>query len=125
MSKRSWPTMFRDAFRGIGLAMTSERSFKVHLPMALAVVAAGLFFRVNAYEWLALVLCIALVMTAELVNTGIERLARAVTKEQNEHVGAALDISAGAVLMAAIGAVTCGLIIFVPHMLAWLAPRTP
>jgi diacylglycerol kinase (ATP) len=125
MSHRSWLTMFRDAFRGIGLAVTSERSFKVHLPMALAVIALGFFFKVSTHEWLVLVLCIALVMTTELVNTGIERLAKAVTKEHNEHVRAALDISAGAVLTAAIGAVVCGLIIFVPHLLAWIVPRTP
>jgi diacylglycerol kinase len=119
MTERSWPTMFRDAFRGIREAVLGERAFRVHVPMAVAVVAAGWFFAVDRYEWLALVICIALVVTAELLNSGLERMAKAVTADRNVHVGAALDIAAGAVLAASIGAVVCGLIIFVPHLLHW------
>lgn len=111
--------MFQDAFRGIREGMLGERAFKVHLSVAVAVIGAGWFFRVSATEWLMLVLCIALVMSLELINSGLERLAKAVTQERNVHVGAALDIAAGAVLMASLGAVTCGLIIFVPYLLRW------
>jgi diacylglycerol kinase len=42
-----------------------------------------------------------------------------VTRERNVHVGAALDIAAGAVLVASIGAVICGIVIFVPHAVNW------
>jgi diacylglycerol kinase len=49
-------------------------------------------------------------------------MAKAVTQERNVHVGAALDIAAGAVLFAAIGAVVCGLMIFVPYAVAWWFP---
>ena len=112
--------MFRDAFRGIRVGVLGERSFAVHIPAAIAVVAAGVFFNVTTTEWLVLVLCIALVMTAELLNTALEHLAKAVTRERNVHVGAALDIAAGAVLVASIGAVICGAVIFVPHAWEWL-----
>jgi diacylglycerol kinase len=119
MPHRSWVTMFRDAFRGIREGMLGERAFAVHLPMAAAVVAAAAFFNVAPSEWLVLVLCIALVITAELLNSALERMAKAVTQERNVHVGAALDIAAGAVLFASLGAVACGLMIFIPHAIAW------
>jgi diacylglycerol kinase len=125
MPHRSWLTMFRDAFRGIREGVLGERAFAVHLPMAIAVVAAAAFFRVTSIEWLLLVLCITLVITAELLNSALERMAKAVTQDRNVHVGAALDIAAGAVLLASIGAVTCGLIIFVPHAMAWWFAASP
>jgi diacylglycerol kinase len=117
MPHRSWFTMFRDAFRGIREGVLGERSFAVHLPMAAAVLAAAAFFQVSPVEWLVLVLCITLVITAELLNSALERMAKAVTQDRNVHVGAALDIAAGAVLIAAIGSVICGLLIFIPHLL--------
>lgn len=119
MPHRSWYTMFRDAFRGIREGVLGERSFAVHLPVAAAVIAAAVFFQVSAIEWLVLVLCITLVITAELLNSALERMAKAVTQERNVHVGAALDIAAGAVLAASIGAVICGLVIFLPHAIRW------
>jgi diacylglycerol kinase len=125
MQRRTWIIMFRDAFRGIREGVLGERAFAVHVPMAIAVIVAAALFRVTREEWLVLVLCIALVMATELVNSGLERMAKAVTQDRNVHVGAALDIAAGAVLLAALGAVACGLIIFVPHALAWYqGPQT-
>jgi diacylglycerol kinase len=119
MPYRSWFMMFRDAFRGIREGVLGERAFAVHLPMAVAVVAAAAFFSVTPTQWLVLILCITLVITTELLNSALERMAKAVTQDRNVHVGAALDIAAGAVLLASIGAVICGLVIFVPYVLAW------
>jgi len=120
MPRRSWITMFADALRGIRMGVLGERTFAVHVPAAIAVIAAGAAFGVTAAEWLALVLCITLVFTAELLNTGLERMAKAVTQERNVHIGAALDIAAGAVLVASLGAAVCGLIIFVPRLIELL-----
>lgn len=119
MPHRSWYTMFRDAFRGVREAVLGERSFAIHLPLAASVIAAAAFFRVSAVEWLVLVLCITLVIAAELLNSALERMAKAVTQERNVHIGAALDIAAGAVLVASIGAVVCGLLVFLPHAIHW------
>jgi diacylglycerol kinase (ATP) len=117
--------MFRDAFRGIREGVLGERAFAVHLPVAVAVIAAAVFFDVTPIQWLVLVLCITLVITAELFNSALERMAKAVTAERNVHIGAALDIAAGAVLFASIGAVICGLIIFVPHAISWWFASPP
>jgi diacylglycerol kinase len=118
MTSRSWAKRFSDACRGVRIGVLGEASFRVHVPVAVAVVVAGACFQVTPAEWLVLMLCITLVMACELVNSGMEQLAKAVTRERNAFVGAALDISAGGVLIAAMGAVVCGLIIFLPRLLA-------
>ena len=113
--------MFLDALHGIRLGVLGERSFKIHIPAAMAVVIAGFWFRVTPGEWQTLVLCIALVLSLEMMNSGLERLAKAITRDRNVHVGAALDMAAGAVLLASIGAAVCGLLVFLPYVLRWFA----
>jgi len=109
---RSWLQKFRDAFRGVALAFGSERSFRVHLPMAGAVLVAGIVLRVTVAEACLLGLCVTLVLAAEMFNTAIERLAKEVSREQNPNICAALDMASGAVLIAALGSAAVGTAIF-------------
>jgi diacylglycerol kinase len=109
----SWLQKFRCAFRGVTFAVRSQNSFAVHLAVAAAVIAAGVLLRVSLVEWCLLVLCIVAVVAAELANTAIEHLARAITEDHNEEIRDALDVTSGAVLLAAIGAAVVGTIIFV------------
>jgi diacylglycerol kinase len=115
--KRSWSKKFGDAFRGIADGVRGQTSFAVHLGFAAAVLAAAAFWRLKLEQWCILLLCITVVLTAEMFNSAIEWLARAVDREHNPEVGIALDIASGAVLIAAIGAAFVGLLVFVPEML--------
>lgn len=117
---RSWPAKFRDAFRGLWLAVRTERSFAVHLPMAVAVIVAAGVLRVSLVEWCILGLCITVVLAAETFNSALERLARAKGAEQDPEVGAALDMASGAVLVASIGSAIVGGAIFVYRLGLWL-----
>jgi diacylglycerol kinase (ATP) len=108
---RSWSAKFRDAFRGVWLAASRERSFAVHLPVAGAVVAAGALLRVTLVEWCLLILAIATVLTAETFNTALEHLSRAVDQDENQEIGRALDMASGAVLLTAIGAAAVGTLV--------------
>jgi diacylglycerol kinase len=112
----SWPNKFRWAARGARRAVASERNFRVHLAMALAVAVAGGVLRVDYWEWCVLVLCVAIVLTAELFNTAIEHLARAITDEHNQEIRDALDTGGGAVLVAALGAAAVGGLVFVHRL---------
>jgi diacylglycerol kinase len=85
--------------------------------MAVAVVAAAAALGASLVEWCILILCVAVVLAAELFNTALEHLGRAVTDQENEHVRDALDTAAGAVLVAAVGAAVVGSVIFA-HRLA-------
>ena len=64
--------------------------------------------------------CIGLVLTAELFNSAVETLFRGLDEATKDRVWPALDISAGAVLLASLTAVAVGLLMFVPKLAAWL-----
>lgn len=71
-------------------------------------------------EFIVVILCIAMVMAAEMINTAIEQICDRVTRERDAEIKTIKDISAGAVLITAIAAIVCGLIIFVPKLYALL-----
>jgi diacylglycerol kinase len=117
---RPWRDKFRDAFRGLALAIRSERSFLVHLPMAAAVLVVGIILRVNLVEACILGLCVTVVLAAETFNTALEQLAKEITRERNPGIAAALDMASGAVLITAIGAAAVGAAIFLNRLGALL-----
>jgi undecaprenol kinase len=109
---RSIPARLGYAFRGVFTAFRLDQSFVEHLASAVPVIAAGIFLRVNLLEWCLLVLCITAVVAAEMFNTAIEQLAKAVHPEHSPLVGTSLDIAAGGVLITSLGAALVGLAIF-------------
>jgi diacylglycerol kinase len=115
-----WLQKFRCAFRGIGWAVSTQDSFAVHIPFAILVMLAAWWMQCGLVEWSILLLCIGIVLVAELFNTAIECLARAITREQHPEIGRALDIASGAVLAASITAVFVGLITLLPLLSRYL-----
>jgi diacylglycerol kinase len=79
------------------------------------VIGLGLWLQLRSYEWLAIVLCIGFVLTSEIINTSIERMANFLTKEQNEHIKVIKDLGSAAVLVSALTATVVGLIIVIPY----------
>ena len=98
------------------IAVRSGGSFNVHVLVSVLVVGCAAFFRVTPGEWCLLILCIALVFAAEIQNTGLEVLAKAIRQEYDPTLRDALDIGSGAVLAAAMGAAVVGLAIFIPYV---------
>ena len=121
LDRRTWKAKFADAFRGMAVGIRGQSSFAVHLAVAIAVVTGAIVLEVTAGEWCLLVLCIAVVLAAEMFNTALERLAAGLVKEHNEQVGQALDMAAAAVVLVVLGAVTVGLIIFGPGLYSLLS----
>ena len=111
-----WSGRVRCAFNGLGLVFRSQDSARIQLIAALAVVVLGVLLRVSAPEWCALVLAMALVLTAEALNTSIELIVDLASPEFHVLAGRAKDVAAGAVLIAAFGSVAIGLLVFVPHV---------
>ncbi len=108
---------FGFAINGIWHAAATQLNFRVHLVAAVIAVYAGYALHISKDEWLWIILCIAMVLVAELFNTAIEFLTDLVSPEYNKKAGLVKDMSAGAVLITAIGALVIGLIIFVPKLL--------
>lgn len=115
---RTWRRKFADAFRGLAIACRTETSYRVHLPMAVAVVVAAVVLHVPLSHGCLLILAIAGVLAAETFNTAIERLARATRSDENPDLAAALEMSSAAVLVAALAAVAIGVIVFLPRLIA-------
>jgi diacylglycerol kinase len=115
--KLSFYQSFSYAFAGIISTIKSETNFKIHAISALLAVAMGLLFQITMYEWLWISLAIAFVMVAELINTSIESLANLVSPEYHSLIKKTKDAAAGAVLIAAIFALICGIIIFIPRLI--------
>ena len=110
--ERSWIHKFSDAFRGVKAGVRGQSSFFVHFFIAAVVVAAGAVLRVSLIEWCLLLLCIAGVLTAEMFNSALESMAKAITGESDPHLGNSLDIGSAAVLLASLGAAVVGTLIF-------------
>jgi diacylglycerol kinase len=115
--RRTWREKFRDAFRGLWIGVRGQSSFAVHLPAAALVIAAGVVLRVDRAEWCLLVLCITLVLAAEMFNSSLESMAKAIDVEHNLHLADGLDVGSAAVLVAAAGSAVIAAIVFVPRLL--------
>jgi diacylglycerol kinase len=109
---RPWKQKFADAFRGLREGVRGGSSFVAHFVIAAAVLAAAAALRMDAAQWGVLLLCIAGVLAAEMFNSALERMARAITDQKNPHIRDALDIASGAVLTAAFGSIAVGVVVF-------------
>ena len=103
---------FGYAIRGFVGAVCDEGHLRFHLVAAVYVLAFSLFYHFSAVQMAVLVVLIASVIAAELFNTAIENVCDAITKEQNEYIKRAKDISAGAVLVLSVAAVIVAVIFF-------------
>lgn len=106
---------FRYAFKGIIWFLSTQHNLLIHLIIAVIVFSAGLYFQLERWEWVAVIICIGMVVAAELLNSAIEILCDALIPERNKRAEIIKDVSAGAVLILAIMAVIVGLIIFLPR----------
>lgn len=106
---------FTAAFHGIRDGL-KHRSIATQFLLALAALLAGILMRLTPLEWTAVVICTAMVITSEMLNTCIEFLCDLYTMEYNEKIRLIKDIAAGAVLISAIGALITAIIILIQHI---------
>ncbi len=108
---------FGYAFEGVWHAIKNNRNLRIDIVVAFGVIVLGIFFHVASIEMNILAIMILLVVSAEMINTAIEEMVDLIIKEHREEAKIAKDVSAGMVLLTAIGSVIVGILIFVPHML--------
>ncbi len=108
------------AVRGIIEMLKSQHNAWVHAVATLGVIVAGAIFGVSTTEWCLLVLVITTVWVAEGLNTAFEFLCDVASPEFHPLVKKSKDVAAGAVLLSAMGAVSIGLIIFMPHLMPYV-----
>ncbi|MGH3087095.1 MAG: diacylglycerol kinase family protein [Rubrobacteraceae bacterium] len=119
--RRAFIGGFDHAWRGVVLAVRTQRNMRFHAVAAVAVLVASFFFRVSLVEFAILVFAISLVLAAELVNTAVEAIVNLVSPEHHPLAKIAKDAAAGAVLVSSIGAAVVGVVIFFGKVIAFLS----
>lgn len=108
---------FAFAMNGIRLCFAREPNFRIHAAFTLLVTAGGYLLHISPQEWVCVLLCTGAVVCMEMLNTALEQLCDLVQREKHPVIGTVKDIAAGAVLVSAVVAFTCGIIIFLPKII--------
>lgn len=103
---------FNYAINGILYALRTQRNMKIHFGIALIVLISSLLYDISKEEMIALTICIAMVIAAELVNTAVESAVDLGNNHYHPLVKIAKDTAAGAVLVTAINAIFVGYVVF-------------
>ncbi|HEY4347899.1 MAG TPA: diacylglycerol kinase [Gaiellaceae bacterium] len=114
MSQRSPRLLdsFNFAFEGIIHVLRTQRNMRIHFAVATVVLVIAIVENVTKIELIALLLAIAFVLIAEMINTAIEGAIDIATSSFDPMAKLAKDIAAGAVLIATINAVAVGYLVF-------------
>ncbi|TKC01793.1 diacylglycerol kinase family protein [Pedobacter cryotolerans] len=108
---------FAYAIKGLNYTFRSQLNFKIHCFGGLLAIILGFLVDLNSYEWLWIILSIAMVIILELVNTAIEILVDLVSPEYHPKAETIKDVAAASVLIGALMALIIGLFIFVPKLI--------
>lgn len=104
---------FKNSFKGIRLALKSERNIRIHFIAALLLMVSGTVLKFNATEFCILLIAIALVIIAEMMNSAIEFSLDAIFHNRySKLVGMAKDIAAGGVMVATFISIAIGILLF-------------
>ena len=103
---------FNYAFEGLIYVLRRERNMRIHFAIATAVLVLAFLSDIGRFELIALMIAIAFVLIAEMVNTAVEATIDLATTSFDPLGKLAKDIAAGAVLIASANAVVVGYLVF-------------
>ncbi len=107
---------FGFAIQGISTFFKTQHNAWIHFVAAVCVIVLGFVLKVNSNEWCWVLLSIGLVFITEMLNTAIEFLTDLASPQIHPLAKKVKDVAAAAVLIAALGAVAIGLVIFLPKV---------
>lgn len=108
---------FFHAFSGVAHLIKNEKNIQVHTTAILVVCSAGLFFKIETWEWCVVLLCFGLVWGLEALNASLEKLCDHISPEKSEAIKQVKDGAAAGVLVAAIITIVIAAFIFLPKVL--------
>ncbi len=108
---------FKNAFNGLVWAFKTQPNYKIHIVLSLLSIFGGVFLQISYFEWLTIVVLIAVGLAIETINTAIESTTDAIDKKWRNDIKIAKDVAAGAMLIFAIGAFLIAGFIFFPKIL--------
>lgn len=107
---------FKPAIDGLKWFLANEHNVRVHIFLSFCAVTSGLYLHISNNEWVAICICIGLVISLEAANSAIEKLVDLVSPEKNQLAGLVKDLAAAAVLVASITSLAVAIIIFFPKL---------
>lgn len=103
---------FKWAMNGLKTVWKEERNFRIEVIIAIVVLLIGVIDGLTAIKWAFVFIAITLVLSAEIINTAIEDICNRIEPKHDPIIGKIKDIMAGFVLVASIGAVLIGFVVF-------------
>jgi diacylglycerol kinase len=116
-SVRKFFKSFHYAFEGIHYVFRNDQNLLAHFLVGALVIGASIFLHVTPFEMGILGLTIMMVISAEMINSAIEKMVDLITKEHRAEAKIAKDVAAGMVLLTAIAAFIIGALIFLPYII--------
>ncbi|QQS50506.1 MAG: diacylglycerol kinase family protein [Bacteroidota bacterium] len=111
---------FRWAFQGLSEFFQIETKARIHLVASAIAVFTGAILSIEIKSWLFILLAIALVFMAEIINTALETVAETLPDNFDSKRKTIKDLGAGAVLISAAFALVTALLIFIPALKDWV-----
>ena len=118
--KRTFKGSVKNCLDGISYVTKNEKNFKREIALGIIALILSYILKIDKIEFIIILTMICIVLTAEIINTAIERTVDLVTKEYHELARIAKDVSAGSVLVTSIFSLIIGIIIFIPKIITLL-----
>ncbi|WP_437187393.1 diacylglycerol kinase family protein [Planctomicrobium sp. SH668] len=109
------------AMTGVRDAVLEQRNLRIHICVAVFVVALAGMLQISSTQWALLALCVGMVIGAEFINTAIETVVDLASPEYHELARKAKDMSAAAVLVLSMTAACVGVIVLWEPLLLLIA----
>lgn len=107
---------FRDAGKGVKYVFLHERNFRIQLLMTVLVLVLTFVFELKQFEIIVILMLVVLVLILEFLNSALEKFVDILKPRLHYQVAVVKDIMAAMVLLASLGALVVGTIIFWPHV---------
>ena len=91
---------FIPAFKDL-ISAFKDKSIRIQIVIAIITVILGHIIKLTYLEWIAVIICIGMVITLEMVNTCIERVCDLIKTQKDDKIAYIKDLSAASVLIAA------------------------
>jgi diacylglycerol kinase len=111
---------FRAAFSGWWHVIRTQKNAWIHTIVSLVVIVLSLWLGLNPHDWALIIIAIAMVWTAEFINTALEAVVDLASPQQHTLARVGKDVGAAAVLIAAASAALIGLLVIGPPLWARL-----
>lgn len=107
---------FKNAFRGLYWAFTTQPNFKVHITLSFIALFLCFWLDVSYLEWVIIIFTIVLGISSEMINTSLESMTDLITTKWHKEAKIAKDVAAGMMILTSFGALLVAGLIFIPKI---------